>query len=633
MQRAGRTYLREQLSLGVGELVYGLGERFTAVVRNGQGVDMWNEDPGTASDLAYKNVPFYLTNRGYGVLVNHPGRVSFELATERVNAAQFSVEGEELDYYLFYGPSVKEVLEKYTALVGRPRLPPAWSFGLWLTTSFTTDYDEKTVSSYIDGMAERDLPLSVFHFDCFWMREHQWCNFEWDERMFPDPKAMLERLKARGLKICVWINPYIGQRSPMFREGMERGYLLRRPNGDVFQIDDWQPGLALVDFTNEEATRWYQDKLLALLRMGVDCIKTDFGERIPTDVVYRDGSDPVRMHNYYAYLYNRAVFEVLETERGVGEATVFARSATVGCQKFPVHWGGDCSATFESMAETLRGGLSIGLSGFSFWSHDIGGFEQTATPALYKRWVAFGLLSSHSRLHGSGSPRVPWNFDQESVDVLRLFTRLKCRLMPYLFAAAREASQTGVPVLRHMMLEFPEDPACSYLERQYMLGSALLVAPVFNEEGFVEYYLPDGSWRHLLSGRIERGGRWIRERLGFLEMPIYQRPNTVLPFGAVADRPDYDYGRGVELRVHALEDGEHQVAVLGLDANVSRAFRVVQKDVSLSVHAHQGRGPWMVRVADAMVDVIGGKVVETGATGSLIAPDGDELQVRLSRST
>ena len=305
-------FMHEQLSLGVGECVYGLGERFTPFVKNGQVVDLWNEDGGTSSEQAYKNVPFYLTNRGYGVFVNHPERVSFEVASEKVERVQFSVPGETLDYFLIYGPAPKDILARYTALTGRPALPPAWSFGLWLTTSFTTDYDEATVNSFIDGMAMRDLPLHVFHFDCFWMKEFHWCNFTWDSRTFPDPQAMLQRLKARGLRICVWINPYIAQRSALFDEGMAGGYLLKRPDGDVWQWDRWQAGMGLVDFTNPEARRWFGAKLSELIDMGVDCFKTDFGERIPTDVVYFDGSDPQKMHNYYSYLYNKTVFEVLE---------------------------------------------------------------------------------------------------------------------------------------------------------------------------------------------------------------------------------------------------------------------------------------------------------------------------------
>src|SRR3954469_16933568 len=419
----GGHHMLAQLSLGVGEHVYGLGERFTAFVKNGQVVDIWNADGGTGSEQAYKNVPFYLTDRGYGVFVDTPAVISLEVASENVNRVQFSVEAQTLRYFVIHGSTPAEILERYTALTGRPALPPAWSFGLWLSTSFTTDYDEATVTSFIDGMRERELPLSVFHFDCFWMREFNWCDFRWDPRVFPDPEGMLTRLKDKGLRICVWINPYIAQRSPLFAEGRALGHLLRRPDGSVWQWDLWQPGMALVDFTSPAARDWYASKLEALLAQGVDCFKTDFGERVPLDVEWSDGSDPERMHNYYSYLYNQTVFDVLRKHRGEEEAVVFARSATAGSQQFPVHWGGDCEATYESMAESLRGGLSLGLSGFGYWSHDIGGFEGTPTPALFKRWIAFGLLSSHSRLHGSSSYRVPWLFDEESVDVLRLFTR------------------------------------------------------------------------------------------------------------------------------------------------------------------------------------------------------------------
>lgn len=549
----------DQLTMSVGEAVYGLGERFTAFVKNGQAVDIWNEDGGTNSNQAYKNIPFYMTNRGYGVFVNHSGRVSFEVGSEKTNRVQFSVPGEGLEYMVIYGPTPKEVLQKYTALTGRPALPPQWSFGLWLSTSFTTNYDEKTVNEFIQGMADRDLPLSVFHYDCYWMRGFHWCDFEWDPAVFPDPPGMLKRLHKRDLKVCVWINPYIAQASKLFAEGKERGYLVKRANGDVWQWDMWQPGMALVDFTNPEATKWFQNKLAALIDMGVDALKTDFGERIPTDVVYFDGSDPARMHNYYTQLYNEAVFEVLQQKKGKGEAVLFARSATTGGQKLPVHWGGDCWSDFEAMAECLRGGLSLCLSGFGFWSHDIGGFEGLPPADLYKRWVAFGLLTSHSRLHGSTSYRVPWVYDDEAVDVLRFFTKLKHRLMPYLWSKAYEAHETGIPMMRAMHLEFPEDPACDTLDRQYMLGDSLLVAPVFSFEGMVDYYVPAGKWTKLLTDEVIEGPCWVREKHDCLSLPLLVRPNSILVTGR-DDRPDYDTFEGVMVTSYQVE-GEAKAVV------------------------------------------------------------------------
>ncbi|MCL2079247.1 MAG: alpha-xylosidase [Oscillospiraceae bacterium] len=547
-------FFRERIDLGVDEYIYGLGERFTPFVKNGQSVDIWNEDGGTSSDISYKSVPFYLSSKGYGVFVDHTEKVSFEIATESASRVQFSVPGEELNYYVIGGKDAKAAISNYTAFTGRSPLPPAWSFGLWLSTSFTTDYDEDTVNGFIDGMSEREIPLSVFHYDCFWMKEYEWCNFAWDPAMFPEPEAMLKRLHGKGLKVCVWINSYIGQKSPLFDEAASLGYLLKRTNGKPWQWDMWQPGMGIVDFTNPDAADWYTGKLEALADMGVDAFKTDFGERIPTEgVVWSDGSDPEKMHNYYAYLYNKVVFEFLERKRGKGNAVLFARSATAGCQQFPVHWGGDCEATFSAMAETIRGGLSLAACGFAFWSHDIGGFEHTATADVYKRWIAFGLFSTHSRLHGSSSYRVPWLYDEESVEVLRSFTKIKHSLMPYLFAQAIEATKTGVPVMRPMVLEFADDLMCRTLDKQYMLGDSLLVAPVFFEDGHCDIYLPQGKYTNFFTGKTEKGGRIVSDTYDFLTMPVFVRENTLLAMGQ-SDTAEYDYHEDITVRAYNVTD-------------------------------------------------------------------------------
>jgi alpha-D-xyloside xylohydrolase len=367
--------------------------------------------------------------------------------------------------------------------------------------------------------------------------------------------------------------------------------------------------MGLVDFTNPAACEWYASKLRKLIDMGVDSFKTDFGERIPTDVVYHDGSDPVKMHNYYTFLYNKVVFEVLQEKLGVNEAAVFARSATVGSQQFPVHWGGDCSANYESMAESLRGGLSLGLSGFGFWSHDIGGFENTSTADVYKRWIAFGLLSSHSRLHGNQSYRVPWSYDEEASDVLRFFTKLKCSLMPYLYAGSVDASKQGVPLMRGMVLEFANDPTCHHLDRQFMLGDSLLVAPIFSDDGQAAYYVPKGKWTNFITGESIEGGTWVTETHNYLSVPLLVRPNSIIAVGNVNNVPDYDYADGVELQLFELEDGGSASTIV-YNTHGEAELKVIAKRAGkvVSIETEDGAKPWTVlfRGVNEVASVEGG---------------------------
>ena len=625
------TYMREQLGIDVGELLYGTGERFTPFVKNGQSVEIYNEDGGTSTEQAYKNIPFFLSNKGYGVLVNHPERVSMEFGTENVTKTSFCVKGGSLDYFFFNGPTMKDVLTRYTDLSGKPALPAPWTFGLWLSTSFTTDYDEATVMSFIDGMLDRGIPLRTFPFDCFWMKAFHWSDFIWDEKVFPDPAGMLTRIKAKGLNICVWINPYIGQESVLFAEGKENGYFIKRPNGDVWQWDMWQPGMALVDFTNPEACRWYQDKLEALLDMGVDCFKTDFGERIPVNCVYHDGSDPDKMHNFYTYLYNKTVYDLLERKRGKGEAVLFARSATVGGQKFPVHWGGDCWSDYVSMEESLRGGLSLLMSGFGFWAHDIGGFEHTSTADVYKRWVAFGLLSSHSRLHGSQSYRVPWLYDEEAVDVVRTFTRLKASLMPYLYKTSVDTSRSGVPTMRSMVLEFTRDRNCWYLDKQYMLGDNLLVAPIFNDESVGSFYLPQGTWTDFFTGEEMTGGVWTEKTYDYLHLPLMVRENSIVALGSCDDKPDYDYADGVELRVYALADNQEcSTVVYDMQQKADLQVSITKSADTITIKAENAGGkPYTVRLVNVQAASASGAAMTVDGKDTILTPEADKVTVTL----
>lgn len=603
------TYLREQLKTGIGECIYGFGEKFTPFVKNGQTVEMWNNDGGTCTEQSYKNIPFYLSSKSYGVFVNSSDKVSFEVNSDTVSKVSFTVPGETLEYFVFGGENLEAVLERYTALTGRPALPPAYTFGLWLSTSFTTNYDEETIHHFIDGMAERKIPLQVFHFDCFWMKEYEWCNFEWNKEMFPDPKAMLKRLHEKGLEVCVWINPYVAQRSRLFQEGKENGYFIKNKDGSVFQCDLWQPGMAIVDFTNPAARKWFRGLLKTLFDMGVNNIKTDFGERIPTDCCYYDGSDPIAMHNYYSFLYNKCVFEALEAHYGKDKACLFARSATVGGQRFPVHWGGDCYAEYSAMAETLRGGLSLCASGFGFFSHDMGGFEATASADVYKRWCAFGMLSTHSRLHGSSSYRVPWAYDKdgdtEACDVLRHYAVLKGRLMPYLWSQAVKTHRQGVPMMRPMIVSFTEDTACKYLDTQYMLGDNLCVVPVMNEEGVAEFYVPDcGTWTDIQSGETYEGGRYYTRKCNYFQMPILARPGSMIAYGKFDGDTQksvlYDYVEGAEVVIYGLEEGQKtETVIYDTDALEVMKIRAVRENNTIKITVPKTEKNITIRTKDA----------------------------------
>ncbi len=590
-------YMKEQLSMGPGENIYGFGERFTNFVKNGQQIELWNLDGGTASEQAYKNIPFYVSSNKYGVFINHPELISVEAGSEVVTGTGFSVRGEKLEYHVLGGEHLKDVVSTYTEMTGKPAVPPSWSFGLWLSTSFTTDYDQAKVRQFVTEMKEKEIPLAVFHLDSFYQKPYCFCDFLWDSERFPDPEGLIREIRSGNVRVSQWINPYMGQKSPLFDECKEKGYFIKRTDGSVWQTDLWMAGTAIIDFTNPEARKWYRQKLIEKMDMGISAFKTDFGETIPAeDVVFYDGSDPRRMHNYYTYLYNRTVFEAVEDYYGKGNGLVFGRSATVGSQKYPLQWAGDSYSSYGSMAETLRGGLSLSLAGFGFWSHDMSGFEKTATPDLYKRWCAFGLLSTHSRLHGSESYRVPWLFGEESVDVLRYFVKLKCRLMPYFFAKSCEASQTGIPVLRPMVLEFDEDFCCKNLDMQYMLGDALLAAPIFKESGEVEYYVPDGLWNNILTGEKLEGGKAHYGKFDYFSLPLLLREDRILPLGRRDDTTEYDFEDGVEFHIYELEKSAEctlyspsckkgvSITAERLQGSLKVSVTDVQKEYSLVIH-------------------------------------------------
>ena len=381
---------------------------------------------------------------------------------------------------------------------------------------------------------------------------------------------------------------------------------MKNKDGSVYQSDMWQPGMAIIDFTNPDAKNWYASKIKELTKIGVDAIKTDFGERIPTDVVYYDNSDPYKMHNYYSYLYNKTVFDALKDTQGINNACLFARAATAGCQQFPVHWGGDCFSDYSSMWETLRGGLSLCLSGFGFFSHDISGFEAKGTPDLYKRWTAFGLLSTHSRYHGSSSYRVPWNFDEESCDVARHFVKLKGRLMPYLFSNAVNTHITGIPMMRAMVVDFGYDRSALTVDTQYMLGDALLVAPVLREDGCCEFYLPTGGiWTDIQSGEELSGGSWYSHKYNYFGLPLYAKPNSIIVFGDYKGHAEYDYANNMEIVIYGLDDGNSaETKVYSKDAELAADIKAERSGSKIYLTVSGTDKPFTARSAQGLEIII-----------------------------
>ncbi len=530
----GTMGVHEALELAPDEVVVGLGETYGGLDLRGRRRVVWAADAMglNTTDLAYKPIPFWLSSRGYGCLVHAPERAVVDVGALSTVTLGFAVAARVMDYFVLLG-SPRTVLERYTALTGRSPSPPRWALGVWMSRCMYRSRAE--VEAVIEGMRARDLPLDVVHLDPLWLRGRaartlDSCDFEWDAEAFPDPPGFVRWLRERGVRLSLWENPYVPRDSAMFGEGVARGFFARGPDGEP-AVSTTNPEGAVVDFTNPKAAAWIAAKHAPLLAMGVACFKTDYGESVPTDARFASGETGASVHNRYPLLYNRTVFET--TREGSGSGIVFARSATAGSQRYPVHWSGDAQSTWGGMAGALRGGLSFACSGGAWWGHDIGGFwgpDGFAPPSqrLYVRWAQFGLLSPIARFHGT-TPREPWEFDEEAVAIVRAFSRLRYRLLPYLEHCAREAEATGTPVLRPLLLEFPEDPVAWRVDLEYLLGPLLLVAPVFDDGEDRPVYLPAGEWWDWWTDRSHRGPVTLRTAAPLDRVPLFVRGGSLLP--------------------------------------------------------------------------------------------------------
>ncbi|AWS40750.1 TIM-barrel domain-containing protein [Streptosporangium sp. 'caverna'] len=518
----------ESFAAAADEAFTGFGESFTPLDKRGQRPVMWNFDAfGAESQRAYKNVPFYLSSRGYGVLVDSGAPVEFDVCQSTHSCVQIVVPDDLIDYYVIAGPTPPEVLDRFDLLTCRPMLPPKWAFGTWISSGFFVDTQER-VMARARRIRERGIPCDVLHLDTYWQTDGHWSDLRWDATNFPDPETMLTELDGMGFKVCLWMNPYISHLSPVFPQAAEDGYFLKKPDGEVYVADCWHgsyPACGIVDFTNPAAVEWFKGLLRPLLRQGVQVFKTDFAEGVPHDAVAFNGMSGTDLHNVYALLFNDAVSEA--TREIAGHGMVWARSSFLGGQRHAAQWSGDTYTSYPAMGSTLRGGLAHGLSGIPFWSHDAGGFTGRPTDDLYVRWTQFGAFSPLLRLHGTTS-REPWEFPEVEAQAVEAL-KLRYRFMPYIYTAAVEAARTGAPMMRALCVDHPDDPVAWQADLEYLLGRDLLVAPMTSPEGVRKVYLPAGEWVDHWTGEVLAGGRYVTVSTPLDRIPLFVRHGALIP--------------------------------------------------------------------------------------------------------
>lgn len=547
------------------EKIYGCGESFTRLNKRGQKVVLYLRDGmGVQSHKMYKPIPFFLSSNGYGMFVHTSTPVTFDFGQTFDQSNVIYTGDDVLDIFIFLGEP-KDILSEYTAITGRSSVPPLWSFGLWM--SRITYKSEAEVRDVATKLREHRIPCDVIHLDTGWFETDWQCNYKFAPSRFKDPKQMLADLLKQGFHVSLWQLPYVTTKNELYDAIVKDGYEVRNEGGKQ-PFED-----AVLDFSNPATVKWYQGKLADLLRMGVGTIKVDFGEDAPLHGLYASGRSGWYEHNLYPLRYNKAVADI--TKEVTGQNIIWARSAWAGSQRYPLHWGGDAENTDSAMAAELRGGLSFGLSGFTFWSHDAGGFVDKAPRGLYRRWLPFAALTSQTRCHGA-PPREPWGYDDAFVDDFRRAIELKYQLMPYVYAQAKDASSHGYPMLRTLFFEFPADPTAWFIDDQYMFGTDLLVAPLFTETDHRSVYLPPGKWIDYQTGKTYDGGRWHDITAGKIPIVLLVKDGSVIPHVATAQcTTDIDW-KHVELRVFGTS-GQVHPALFSLPDGELQTLRVTPK--------------------------------------------------------
>ncbi|KAB4249305.1 glycoside hydrolase family 31 protein [Bacteroides uniformis] len=530
-------------TLTADEMIFGCGESATGLNKAGQKVNLFVTDPqGPETDQMYKPIPFFMSNRGYGMFMHTSAPVTCDFGATYIGLNKMFMGDENLDLFVFFGEP-KDILDEYTDLVGKPGMPPLWSFGTWM--SRITYFSEKEGYDVAANIRKNKYPCDVIHFDTGWFDVDWQCDYKFSENRFQNPQQMLKDLRSQGFHVCLWQLPYFTPKNRYFPELIEKNMYVKNGNGELPYED------VVLDFSNPETVKWYQDKLAGLLNIGVSAIKVDFGEAAPLNGIYASGKSGWYEHNLYPVRYDMAVSEI--TKKLHNENIMWARAAWAGSQRYPLHWGGDAATTNTGMLGTLRAGLSFGLSGFSFWSHDMGGFVKSTPEDLYCRWIPFGFLTSHTRAHGA-PPTEPWLYDSKRVqDVFRKSAEMKYRLMPYVYAQAKECTEKGLPMLRALFVEFPDDPGAWKVDDEYLFGSQILVAPLL-ESGITgrTVYLPEGKWIDYQTEKVYEGG-WHRIEAGSLPIIMLVRDGSVLPHLKLAQSTsEMDWSR-MSLKVYSAD--------------------------------------------------------------------------------
>lgn len=530
-------------TLTADEMIFGCGESATGLNKVGQKVNLFVTDPqGPETDQMYKPIPFFMSNRGYGMFMHTSAPVTCDFGATYIGLNKMFMGDENLDLFVFFGEP-KDILDEYTDLVGKPGMPPLWSFGTWM--SRITYFSEKEGYDVAANIRKNKYPCDVIHFDTGWFDVDWQCDYKFSENRFQNPQQMLKDLKSQGFHVCLWQLPYFTPKNRYFPELIKKDMYVKNGNGELPYED------VVLDFSNPETVKWYQDKLAGLLNIGVSAIKVDFGEAAPLNGIYASGKSGWYEHNLYPVRYDMAVSEI--TKKLHNENIMWARAAWAGSQRYPLHWGGDAATTNTGMLGTLRAGLSFGLSGFSFWSHDMGGFVKSTPEDLYCRWLPFGFLTSHTRAHGA-PPTEPWLYDSKRVqDVFRKSAEMKYRLMPYVYAQAKECTEKGLPMLRALFVEFPDDPGAWRVDDEYLFGSQILVAPLL-ESGITgrTVYLPEGKWIDYQTEKVYEGG-WHKIEAGSLPIIMLVRDGSVLPHLKLAQSTSEMDWNKMSLKVYSAD--------------------------------------------------------------------------------